>query len=137
MFKTLYRYARTAARHENGPAAQSRLAYLERLAADGATLHSLRANAGVIYRSAVYMNLDEGSRVERTAVEEAATAWAHHHYRNTMAKRPEQTERESRLVTCCWLRFAGRLQEPARPPTPHQAELDAYCRYMTQTTVGE
>ena len=87
------------------------------------TLHSLRANAGVIYRSAVYMNLDEGSRVERTAVAEAARAWAHRHYRNTMAKGPEQTEREFRLVTCCWLRFAGRLQEPARPLTPHQAEL--------------
>jgi hypothetical protein len=28
MFKTLYRCARTAARHETGPAAQSRLAYL-------------------------------------------------------------------------------------------------------------
>jgi hypothetical protein len=28
MFKTLYRCARTAARHDNGPAARSRLAYL-------------------------------------------------------------------------------------------------------------
>jgi hypothetical protein len=32
MFKTLYRSARAAARHENGPAARSRLAYLEHLA---------------------------------------------------------------------------------------------------------
>jgi hypothetical protein len=61
MFKTLYRCARTAARHESGPAAKFRLAYLEHLAAGGVTLHSLRANAGVIYRSAVYMNLDESS----------------------------------------------------------------------------
>jgi hypothetical protein len=128
MFKTLYRCDRTAARHEGGPAAKSRLAFLEHLAAGGATLHSLRANAGVIYRSAAYMNLDEGSPVERAAVEEAAKAWAHRHYRNTMAKGPEQTEREFRMVTCCWLRFAGRLQEPVLPPTPHQAELDAYCR---------
>jgi len=35
MFKTLYRCARTAARHESGPAAKSRLAYLEHLAAGG------------------------------------------------------------------------------------------------------
>jgi hypothetical protein len=34
MFATLYRCARTAARHENGPAAQSRFAYLEHLAAE-------------------------------------------------------------------------------------------------------
>jgi hypothetical protein len=120
MFKTLYRCARTAARHESGPAAKSRLAYLEHLAAGGSTLHTLRATAGVIFRSAVYMNLDESSPVERAAVEEAARAWAHRHYRNTMAKGPEQTEREFRLVTCCWLRFAGRLQEPARAPTPHR-----------------
>jgi hypothetical protein len=32
MFKTLYHCDRTAARHETGPAAQSRLAYLEHLA---------------------------------------------------------------------------------------------------------
>jgi hypothetical protein len=59
MFKTLYRCVRTAARHENGPAARSRLAYLENLAAGGATLHCLRANAGVLYRAAVCMNLDD------------------------------------------------------------------------------
>jgi integrase/recombinase XerD len=132
MFKTLYRCARAAVRHETGPAAQSRPAYLEHLAAGGATLHSLRANAGVIYRSAVCMNLDDTSPVERTAVEEAAKAWANRRYRNTMAEGPEQTETEFRLVTCCWLRFAGRLQDPGRPTTPHQAELDAYCRYMTE-----
>jgi hypothetical protein len=45
MFKTLYRCARTVARHESGPAAQSRLEYLAHLSAGGATLHSLRANA--------------------------------------------------------------------------------------------
>ncbi|HEY2472514.1 MAG TPA: hypothetical protein VGI45_32315 [Terracidiphilus sp.] len=100
MFNTLYRCARTAARHESGPAAQSRLAYLAHLAAGGATLHSLRANAGGIYRSAVYMNLDDSTPVERAAVEKAAKAWAHRPYRNTMAKGPEQTEREFRLVTC-------------------------------------
>ncbi|MDQ2775042.1 MAG: site-specific integrase [Acidobacteriota bacterium] len=132
MFKNLYCCARTAARHESGPAAQSRLAYLQHLAAGGATLHTLRANAGVIYRSAVYLNLDDSSPVARAAVEEAARAWAHRRYLNLMAKGPEQTEKEFRLVTCCWLRFAGRLQESSRPPTPHQAKLDAYYRYMTE-----
>jgi hypothetical protein len=52
MFKTLYRCARTATRHESGPAANSRSAYLEHLGANGATLHTLRATAGVIFRSA-------------------------------------------------------------------------------------
>jgi hypothetical protein len=37
MFKTLYRCARIAGRHQNGPAGRSRLAYLEHLAAGGAT----------------------------------------------------------------------------------------------------
>ena len=132
MFKTLYRCARTAARHENGPAARSRVAYLEHLAAGGATLHCLRANAGVLYRAAVCMNLDDASPVERTAVESAARDWAHRRYFNAMTSGPEGTEKEFRYITCRWLRFAGRLQEPARPPTPHRAELDAYCRYMTE-----
>lgn len=85
-------------RHETGPAAQSRLAYLEHLAASRATLHSLRANAIVIYGSAVCMNLDDTSPVERTAVEQAAKAWANRRYRNTMAEGPEQTEKEFRVV---------------------------------------
>src|SRR5271163_4663416 len=62
MFKTLYRCARTAARHENGPAARSRLAYLEHLAAGGATLHCLRANAGVLYRAAGYYAANDTNR---------------------------------------------------------------------------
>jgi len=113
MFKTLYRCARTSARHENGPAARSRLAYLEQLSAGGATLHCLRANAGVLYRAAVCMNLDDSSPVERTAVEKAATEWAHRKFLNAMASSPEPTEKEFRYITCRWLRFAGRLQEPA------------------------
>ena len=132
MFKTLYRCARTAARHESGPAAQSRLAFLQHLAAGGAALRTLRRNSVVIYRSAVYLNLDDSSPVARSAVEEASRAWAHRRYLNMMAKGPEQTEKEFRLVTCYWLRFAGRLQEPSRPPTPHQDKLDAYYRYMTE-----
>ena len=48
MFKILHRCARAAARHESGPAAQSRLAYLEHLAAGGATLHTMPANAGLL-----------------------------------------------------------------------------------------
>jgi hypothetical protein len=47
---------------------------------------------------------------------------------NAMASSSEPREKEFRHITCRWLRFAGRLQEPARPSTPHQAELDAYCR---------
>jgi len=93
MFKTLYRYARTAVRHETGPSAQSRRAVLEHLAAGGATLHSLRANPSVIYGSAVCMYVDDTSPVERTAVEEAAKGWANCRYRNTMAEGPEQTEK--------------------------------------------
>ena len=132
MFRTLYRCGRTVARHENGPAARSRLAYLEYLAEGGSTLHCLRANAGVLYRAAVCMNLDDTSLVERAAVEKAATEWAHRKFLNAMASSPEPTEKEFRYITCRWLRFAGRLQEPTRPPSPHQAELDAYCRYMTE-----
>jgi site-specific recombinase XerD len=131
MFKTLYRCARTAARHENGPAAQSRLKYLEYLAEGGSGLHSLRANAGVIYRSAVCMDLDDTSLVERLAIEKTAKDWAHRRYRNAMAVGPEQTEKEFRFITCAWLRHAGRLRESDIPAVPYAKELDAYCRYMT------
>jgi hypothetical protein len=75
-------------------------------------LHCLRANAGVLYRAAVCMNLDDTSLVERSAVEEAATEWAHRKFLNAMASSPELTEKEFRYITCRWLRFAGQLKEP-------------------------
>lgn len=45
MFKTLYRCARTAARHENGPAARSRLAHLRK---NGRTRHGIDSMAHTI-----------------------------------------------------------------------------------------
>jgi hypothetical protein len=69
MFKTLYRCPRTAARHENGPLAESRRSYLEHLAAQGAANHTIRAAAGIIYRATMMMKLDESSPVERKDVE--------------------------------------------------------------------
>jgi integrase/recombinase XerD len=132
MFETLYSCTRTVARHANGPAAVSRLSYLEHLVAGGATVHSLRQNAGVMYRAAVFMGLDDSSPVERTAIEKAAKDWANRQYPNAMSIGPENSEKEFRSVTCCWLRFVGRLRDSNLPPVPHQAELDHYCRYLLE-----
>jgi len=66
VFKTLYRCARMTAWHENDPPALSRLVYLKHLAAGGATLHRVRANARVLYRAAVCMSVDDTSPVEQT-----------------------------------------------------------------------
>jgi site-specific recombinase XerD len=129
MFKTLYRCPRTVARHENGPLQDSRRRYLEHLAAQGAALHTLRGAAGIIYRAAIWMKLDESSPVEREEVERAAKRWAHRSYRNASCRCPQQTDKEFRQTTCSWLRFVGRLRESDRVPAPHQEEIDALCRY--------
>ena len=55
MFETVYCCPRTIARHENGPSSESRRAYLEQLAAQGSSRHTLRVAAAVIYRAAVYV----------------------------------------------------------------------------------
>lgn len=70
MFKTLYRCPRTVARHENGPLHESRLGYLEHLAAQGAALHTITAAAGTIYRAAIWLG-----RVLFTAL---VAGWALH-----------------------------------------------------------
>jgi hypothetical protein len=103
---------------------------VEHLAAQGAALHTIIAAAGVIYRAAIWMKLDESGPVERKDVERAAKRWAHRSYRNASSRGPEQTDKEFRQTTCNWLRFAGRLRESDRAPAPHQEEIDAVCRYM-------
>jgi integrase/recombinase XerD len=130
MFNILYRCPRTVARHENGPLHESRGLYLEHLAAQGAALHTLRGAAGIIYRAAIWMKLDESSPVERKEIERAAKRWAHRSYRNASCRGPQQTDKEFRQTTCNWLRFAGRLRESDRALAPHQQEIDALCRSM-------
>ena len=130
MFNILYRCPRTVARHENGPLHESRRRYLEHVAAQGAALHTLRGAAGIIYRAAIWMKLDESSPVKRKEVERASKRWAHRSYRNANCRSPEQTDKEFRQTTCHWLRFAGRLRESDRAPAPHQQEIDALCHYM-------
>jgi hypothetical protein len=95
MFNTLYRCPRTIARHENGPLADSRRRYLEHLAAQGAAIHTIRAAAGVIYRAATMMKLDDSSQVERKDVERAAKRWAHRWYRNASSRGPTKLTRSS------------------------------------------
>jgi hypothetical protein len=86
MFNILYRCPRTVARHENGPLHESRQRYLEHLSAQGAALHTLRGAAGIIYRAAIWMKLDDSSPVERKEVELAAKRWAHRSYRNASCR---------------------------------------------------
>jgi hypothetical protein len=92
-------------------------------------LHTITAAAGVIYRAAIWMKLDETGPVERKDVERAAKRWAHRSYRNASSHGPEQTDKEFRQTTCNWLRFAGRLVESDRVPASYQEEIDALCRY--------
>ena len=132
MFTTLYRCTRTIERHQTGPLSESRRAYLEHLAAQGSSLHTLRVAAGAIYRAAVSMHLDSSSRVERSDVERAAKDWATRPYGNGNQIGPERVIKRFRLIVCSWLRFASRLHEPDRAPGPHQAQVDAYCRYMEE-----
>lgn len=132
MFKTLYRCSRTISRHENGPLYESRRNYLEHLAAQGSSLKTLRVAAEVIYRAAVYMRLDSSTQVERSEVEQAAKDWATRPYGNGNQIGPERVLKRVRLIVCGWLRFDGLLHEPNRAPCPHQAEVDAYCRYMAE-----
>jgi len=55
---------------------ESRLRYLEHLAAQGAALHTITTAAGIIYRAAIWIKLDESGPVERKDVERAAERWA-------------------------------------------------------------
>ena len=95
-----------------------------------AALHTITAAAGIIYRAAIWMKLDESGPVERKDVERAAKRWAHRSYRNASSRGLEQTDKEFRQTTCNWLRFADRLRESDRAAAPHQQEIDALCRYM-------
>ena len=134
MFEELFVRSSSIQRCQTAPLAEDRLRYLRYLEAAGAKQSTLRDMANVQLHLVRSLDLERGDRVNVSRVEAASKEWSRpdqNRYvrRRRVRARPDSTRRFfGRAVQ--WLRFLGRLEEPARARHPHTAEVAAYEAWM-------
>lgn len=131
MFDLLFKHPATRRRHQSGPLAQERLAYLKHLADGGMRHASLLGVAPYLLVIARYLHLakrgDEAIGVDE--IERKAALWARR--RSAPNHRPGHDSRANfRWHAIDWLRFLGRLKPPLAPADPHAELMAAYADYM-------
>ncbi len=112
----------------------SGLRYLEHLKAQGTRRGTLRITARVLYRATLHMGLRESGPIQLKAIAKASEQWA---FRNAPPERwrgpgGAGPQKLYYRTISRWLRFLGRLEEPAPKPSPHRAEVEAFMTYMQE-----
>lgn len=130
-FDQLFKRADAVQRHLAAPLARARLAYLAHRAGQGARPSTLRGIAALQIKIIHYLELGERGEVARPAIEAAARRWVS----RDPARRggnPDLAQRHFVSHATCWLRFAGRLKEPAIATHPHAGAVADFVDWMRQ-----
>ena len=131
MFDLLFKRSATRCRHQVGPLAQERLAYLRHLADNGMSHASLLEVAPYLLAVARYLRLaDRGDEIiSVNEIDGEAVRWAKR--RSTPNRRPGRRSRATfRCHAIDWLHFLGRLEFPHAPAHPHAELMAAFADYM-------
>jgi integrase/recombinase XerD len=130
MFNQLFNRPRDLNRHTTAPLAEERLRYLSHCAEQGTRKSSLRRIAQAQLMIIEQLGLTADVKVTSKQIEAAADRWA--------ALKPPQRKtkdfRKARLrfigAATRWLRFLGRLDAPALPPSPYAHLVKEFANYM-------
>ncbi len=130
MFEKLFKQRRALSRHREGPLAKDRESYLAHRANDGAAPGTLVRIAREVLVVAQELDLRSDTPIALEEVKAAANRWAHRQRR----RRRSRTLRWSQVfflqVAIDWLRFLGRLQEPAAKQVPFAPLMEDFAAYM-------
>jgi len=128
MFKSLFVYPAVVKRHQKGPLAEERLAYLEGLVERGVARATLLQRAN--YCLAIAEALGQAPRAASPAlwsaaeVDALATAWAKRRVTAGRAKAPRWPHDHFYPVAVEFLETLGWFRAPPpTPPSPHEARL--------------
>lgn len=128
-FDQLFKRADAVERHLAAPLAVERLAYLAHRAEQGARPSTLRGIAALQIKIIHYLELDERGRVARPAIEAAARRWVSEDPARRGGK-PDVARRHFVSHATGWLRFSGRVKEPARSTHPYSGAVADFVDYM-------
>lgn len=128
MFETLFRYPSVLARHREGPAAEERRRFLLHRANEGAAPATLLRTARELLVIAKNIDITISGSVSRQDLEAAASKWARRQQRRHRTHGPRWSRELFLQVGTSWLRFLGRLQKTAVPPSPLITDFVQYMR---------
>jgi len=131
MFDDIF-FAQTAGRYRAAPLVEQRERYLVHLKATGARRSTLRKCANDQLSLVRLLDLADGDRVSRSQIEAAAVPWA-----QPNGRRCDQTaspKTRDRFVShgLRWLAFLGWLDERDDGRHPHDAEVQAFARWLRE-----
>ena len=135
MFEKLYKRPITLARHQKGPLAKERQAFLQQLADQGMTRANLLIAASylLIVASRLGLASRQGEMIGVAEIERDAADWARR--QTGRFKKGERSDRARQRFTgfaIRWLSFLERLERPEIPTTPFDGWIDAYSGHLGQ-----
>mgnify|MGYP000167922600 CR=1 FL=1 len=131
MFDYIF-FPRNARTYRAAPLAEQRERYLVHLRATGARRSTLRKCANDQLSLMRGLGLTDGARVSRSQVEAAAELWAQPNGRR--CDRAASRKTQDRFVNhgVRWLSFLGWLDEDGGSRHPHDAEVQAFARWLRE-----
>lgn len=130
MFEKLFKQRRALSRHREGPFAKDRESYLAHRAKDGAAPGTLVRIAREVLVVAQELDLKSGTPIALEEVKAAADRWAHRQRRCRRSRTLRWSQVFFLQVATDWLRFLGRLQEPAAKQVPFSPLMEDFAAYM-------
>jgi site-specific recombinase XerD len=130
MFNSLFRCPATLKRHQEGPLATERAAYLEVLAERGVARATLLRRA--VFSLCVARALDQVSQesdteiFSATEVDALASAWAAQRVTAGRAAAPQWPRLQFRAVAVEFIATMGRLRPPLPAPDPHHVRVEDF-----------
>lgn len=131
MFDDIF-FPHTAERYRAAPLVEQRERYLVHLKATGARRSTLRKCANDQLSLVRLLDLKDDERVSRSRIEAAAVLWAQP--RGRRCDRTASPKTRDRFVShgARWLAFLGWLDEPDDDRHPHDAEVQAFARWLRE-----
>ena len=125
MFEELFERPHTIAKYQSAPLYEDRARYLTHVAATGARHRTLYRIANYQLKLVRLVDLWEGETVTVSRITAVAEAWSHSEGYSGSQRARSAARRDFLGHALRWLRFLGRVEEPAQPCHPHAAEVDA------------
>ena len=130
MFETLFQYPSVLARHREVLAAEERQRFLLHRANEGAAPATLLRIARELLVIAKNIDITISGPVSQQDLEAAASKWARRQQRKHRSHGPRWSRGLFLQLGTSWLRFLGRLEKPALPPSPFAHLITDFAQYM-------
>jgi len=130
MLESLFKYPAVLARHRNAPLFEERDRYLRHRAQQGCTHETLLRIARELPLIVQLLDMPSKSLVTAQQISVASARWARQQCHRGRARSFRWPRELFVHVASDWLRFLGRLDEPAAKPLPFEGRIEAFREWM-------